>query len=76
MEDKPALPMPVAGGDDGLRRLAAALIVVLTAAIISGCAAHSYQSTNSVLPELDHPPIVLLMKPDVELSELTAGGLR
>lgn len=47
----------------------------LVAVFLYGCAGQSYHRSESALPQLDHPPIVLLMKPDIELSELTAGGV-
>ncbi|MDX1431177.1 MAG: hypothetical protein R3286_01890 [Gammaproteobacteria bacterium] len=63
-----------AAGELVSRRLLLALPVL---AVLSGCATtQSHVSSDAMLPQTDTPPVMLLMKPDVELSELTAGGIQ
>ena len=56
----------------GSRRLLLAIAGLLA---LSGCASQSHLASAVAPPERDKPPVLLLMKPDVELSELTAGGI-
>ncbi|CAA7625865.1 conserved exported hypothetical protein [Magnetospirillum sp. LM-5] len=55
-----------------MRRTAGTLIV-LAAVLLSGCGAQSYRTTERLVRTDAHPRI-MLMPPDIELSERTAGG--
>jgi len=53
----------------------ASVIVIAAALVLGGCAAPPLR-TLTTLPALGHEPRVVLMPPDVELRELTAGGVQ
>ena len=61
---------PVAPG-----RAVARVLVLVTAVVLAGCQATGALRSSAPLPERVDSAHVLLMQPDVELAELTAGGL-
>ena len=51
------------------------LAAALTAIALSGCVPNEALRSSSPLPERVNPSVVLLIKPDVQLSVMTASGL-
>lgn len=43
--------------------------------VLPGCAVQSHLDAEHALPTFSRAPVMILMKPDVQLSELTAGGV-
>jgi hypothetical protein len=58
-----------------MRHRSAALTALLVAAILTGCAQTTVLVKTEALPRAPGEARVVLMPPDVELSELTVGGL-
>ena len=56
-------------------RFAWRLVSAFMLALLGGCATQTWHTDADPLPNLEGTPVVLLMTPDVQLSQVTAGGL-
>jgi hypothetical protein len=56
-------------------RLLCALLGIVTAAVLAGCAAPVQRQAQELRREVGRTPTIVVMPLDVELAEITAGGL-